>query len=108
MRTALLLLTLVAALSVAPSDARANFNCFQTPDGEHRCACVGADNCSAMQKSHLADLRHHINLGRRHPCVHRSCLAAFSSIPGKLIMGTVFMFCVGLVWLSSDIRQWRN
>jgi hypothetical protein len=62
MRTALLLLTLVAALSVAPSDARANFNCFQTPDGEHRCACVGADNCSAMQKSHLADLRHHLNL----------------------------------------------
>jgi len=29
-------------------------------------------------------------------------------IPWKLIMGTVFMFCVGLVWLSSDIRQRRN
>jgi hypothetical protein len=51
MRTALLLPVLVAALSVAPSFARATFNCFETPDGEHRCACIGAENCGAMQKS---------------------------------------------------------
>ena len=49
MRTALLLLTL--ALFLAPSDARGTFNCFETPDGEHRCACIGAQNCDAMQKS---------------------------------------------------------
>jgi hypothetical protein len=30
------------------------------------------------------------------------------SIPGKLIMGAVFMFGVGLLWLASDIRQWRE
>jgi hypothetical protein len=29
-------------------------------------------------------------------------------IPGKLIMGAVFMFGVGLLWLASDIRQWRE
>jgi len=29
-------------------------------------------------------------------------------IPGKLIMGSVFMFGVGLLWLAADIGQWRE
>jgi hypothetical protein len=51
MRAALLVLTIAGALFLVRSDARANFNCFETPDGEHRCACIGAHNCSEMQKS---------------------------------------------------------
>src|SRR5580704_14128880 len=58
MRTALLLLTLVAALSLAPSDARAAFNCFQTPDGEHRCACVGAENCNTKSRTSAKQTLH--------------------------------------------------
>jgi hypothetical protein len=51
MRTALPILIFAAALCLARSDTRAAFNCFETPEGEHRCACTGADNCSEMQKS---------------------------------------------------------
>ena len=51
MREALLILTIVAALFLAHSNAWATFNCFETPQGERRCACIGADDCSEMQKS---------------------------------------------------------
>ena len=30
------------------------------------------------------------------------------SIPGRLIMLPVLMIGVGLLWLASDIRQWRE
>jgi|GEM_PF-1987725 hypothetical protein len=51
MRSALLVLSIVAAFLLACPNARAKFNCFKTPQGEHRCACVGANDCSEMQKS---------------------------------------------------------
>jgi hypothetical protein len=51
MRTALLVLTIVVASNLAHSAAWANFNCFETPQGERRCACVGADNCAEMKTS---------------------------------------------------------
>ena len=51
MREALLILTIVAALFLAQSNAWATFNCLETPQGERRCACIGADDCSEMQKS---------------------------------------------------------
>jgi hypothetical protein len=79
MRTALLLLML--ALSLAPSDARATFNCFETPDGEHRCACIGAENCNAMQKSNSCKTDptcDHSELG----VLICSCRAARTSLSG--------------------------
>jgi len=51
MRTALLVLTIVAALSPTLSNARATFKRFETPEEGRRCTCVGAANCSEMQKS---------------------------------------------------------
>ena len=51
MRKALLVLTIVAALDLSRSAAWANFSCFETPEGERRCACVGADNCAEMKTS---------------------------------------------------------
>jgi len=51
MRTALLVLTIVAASLLSHSAAWAMFNCFQTPDGDRRCACVGAANCTEMKTS---------------------------------------------------------
>ena len=42
MQSALLVLSIVAAFLLACPNARAKFNCFKTPQGEHRCACVGA------------------------------------------------------------------
>ena len=41
MRAALLTLAIVAALFLASSHAWTAFNCFETPEGEHRCACIG-------------------------------------------------------------------
>jgi hypothetical protein len=29
-------------------------------------------------------------------------------IPGKLILVAVFMLAVGVLWLASEIRQWRH
>jgi hypothetical protein len=29
-------------------------------------------------------------------------------VPGKLILVAIFMICVGLIWLASDIKQWRK
>ena len=51
MRIALLLLGLLVAAFLSSSAAWAIFNCFQTPDGERRCACVGAENCTEMKTS---------------------------------------------------------
>jgi hypothetical protein len=51
MRSALLILSIVAALFLARSNAWATFNCFETPEGERRCACIGAYDCREMQKS---------------------------------------------------------
>jgi hypothetical protein len=51
MRKALLVLTVVAASDLSRSAAWANFSCFETPEGERRCACVGADNCAEMKTS---------------------------------------------------------
>jgi hypothetical protein len=51
MRKALLVLTIVAASDLSRPAAWANFSCFETPEGERRCACVGADNCAEMKTS---------------------------------------------------------
>ena len=51
MRAALLTLAIVAALFLARSRAWAAFNCFETPEGERRCACIGRNNCSEMRGS---------------------------------------------------------
>ena len=48
MRAAVLTLTIVAALFLAHSHAWA-FDCFETPEGKRRCACIGADDCSEMR-----------------------------------------------------------
>jgi len=50
MRAALLTLIIVEALFLSPS-AWAKFNCFETPGEGRRCACVGSNDCSEMQKS---------------------------------------------------------
>jgi hypothetical protein len=50
MRAALLTLTIAATLFLAHSRAWA-FDCFETPDGKRRCACLGADDCSEMRLS---------------------------------------------------------
>src|SRR6185312_3051030 len=51
MRAALLTVVIGAVLILALSNAWAVFNCFDTPQGERRCACIGGDNCIQMQKS---------------------------------------------------------
>ena len=50
MRPALRILAIVAALFIALSHAWA-FDCFETPEGKRRCACIGADDCSEMRQS---------------------------------------------------------
>jgi hypothetical protein len=47
----------VALLVVIPAlaslgwnwDARAEFNCFETPGEGSRCACIGANDCTEMK-----------------------------------------------------------
>ena len=51
MRSALVILTIVAALLLARSPAWAVFNCFEAADGERKCACIGADDCREMRQS---------------------------------------------------------
>jgi hypothetical protein len=51
MRKALLVLTIVVVSNLSHLAAWANFNCFATPQGERRCACVGTDNCAEMKTS---------------------------------------------------------
>jgi hypothetical protein len=51
MRPTLLIVTIIVALIPPHSFARENFNCFDTPNGEHKCACIGVAACSEMQQS---------------------------------------------------------
>jgi hypothetical protein len=51
MRATLLRLTIVMAVLPPRSFARENFNCFDTPEGQHRCACIGMAGCSEMKSS---------------------------------------------------------
>jgi len=51
MRIALLVLTFTIASLSRSMDARAEFNCFQTPGEGVRCACIGASDCSEMKNS---------------------------------------------------------
>jgi uncharacterized protein len=64
MRIALLVLTLTIASLSRSMDARAEFNCFQTPGEGVRCACIGASDCSEMKNSVLA---HGAGAGMSHP-----------------------------------------
>jgi hypothetical protein len=50
MRALLMLAVLVCSL-LTPADAGAGFNCFDTPQGERRCACIGANACDELQQS---------------------------------------------------------
>ena len=50
MRAAVLTLTIVSMVFLAHSHAWA-FDCFETPEGKRRCACIGADDCSEMRQS---------------------------------------------------------
>jgi hypothetical protein len=50
MRLALLTIVVIAAFGL-PAQARTNFDCFVTPQGETRCACEGDDSCRAMDNS---------------------------------------------------------
>jgi hypothetical protein len=47
MRAALLTVAIAAAIA----QAQATFDCFETPQGERRCACMGGRNCIELQKS---------------------------------------------------------
>jgi hypothetical protein len=46
---------LIVILTLAPlgwnGDARAEFNCFETPGEGSRCACIGANDCTEMKNS---------------------------------------------------------
>ncbi len=43
-------LVMMAAL-LSRSFALESFNCFDTPNGEHKCACIGVAGCKEMQQS---------------------------------------------------------
>jgi len=47
------LLTVIIMMAVLPSRSFAveSFNCFDTPNGEHKCACIGVAGCKEMQQS---------------------------------------------------------
>ena len=51
MRATLLTLTIVMAVFPPRSFARESFSCFDTPFGEHRCACIGVSPCGEMKSS---------------------------------------------------------
>ena len=51
MRATLLTLAIVTALFPPRSFAQENFNCFDTAEGGHRCACMGVATCSEMKQS---------------------------------------------------------
>jgi hypothetical protein len=50
MRLALLTIVIVAAFGL-PAEARTDYDCFVTPQGETRCACEGDESCRAMHNS---------------------------------------------------------
>jgi hypothetical protein len=45
--------TLLTVTIMLPSRSFAleSFNCFDTPNGEHKCACIGVAGCKEMQQS---------------------------------------------------------
>ena len=46
------LLTLTVAMTLFPPRLFAReFNCFDTPEGGHRCACMGSAACNEMKQS---------------------------------------------------------
>jgi len=49
MRVALLVVILALASLGWNWDARAEFNCFETPGEGSRCACIGANDCTEMK-----------------------------------------------------------
>jgi hypothetical protein len=51
MRATLLILTVILTLISSRSFALESFNCFDTPNGEHKCACIGVAGCKEMQQS---------------------------------------------------------
>jgi len=50
MRATLLTVTIMMAMSPR-SFALGSFNCFDTPTGEHKCACIGVAGCRELQQS---------------------------------------------------------
>ena len=54
MRVALLVVILALASLGWNWDARAEFNCFETPGEGSRCACIGANDCTEMKNSAAA------------------------------------------------------
>jgi hypothetical protein len=51
MRATLLTVTIMMAALLSRSFALESFNCFDTPNGEHKCACIGVAGCKEMQQS---------------------------------------------------------
>ena len=51
MRATLLIVTVMMALVPSRSFALESFNCFDTPNGEHKCACIGVAGCKEMEQS---------------------------------------------------------
>ena len=51
MRATLLTVTIVMVAFPPPSFALESFNCFDTPNGEHKCACIGVAGCREFQQS---------------------------------------------------------
>ena len=51
MRAALLTVAIMAAIFLVAFEAQATFDCFETPQGQRRCACLGGENCIELQKS---------------------------------------------------------
>jgi hypothetical protein len=51
MRFALLIVTFTLASLTWSWNARAAFNCFETPGEGSRCACIGANDCTEMKSS---------------------------------------------------------
>jgi hypothetical protein len=51
MRATLLTITIMIAVLPTRSFALESFNCFDTPNGEHKCACIGVAGCKEMQRS---------------------------------------------------------
>jgi len=51
MRATLLTVTIMMAVPASRLFALESFNCFDTPIGEHKCACIGVAGCKEMQQS---------------------------------------------------------
>jgi hypothetical protein len=51
MRAILFAVAIVTLTLLPVPDAAATFNCFDTPQRERRCACIGGSNCIELEKS---------------------------------------------------------